>query len=100
MYPWLHGDWKQRGPKEMKTVFKLPRKDGGWGIWKMGPGKRGLETMVLLCRDDPLPEGEDLKVKEMLGRFGRCRWRARISERWHGSRTARWSATSRCARRH
>jgi hypothetical protein len=34
----------------------------------MGPGKRGLETMVLLCRDDPLLE--DVDLKGILGRFG------------------------------
>jgi hypothetical protein len=68
MYPWIDGDWKRRGPEEKAATFQLPPINGEWEVWKMGPGKRGLETMVLLCRDDPLPEDVDLKA--ILGRFG------------------------------
>jgi serine/threonine protein kinase len=68
MYPWIDGDWKRRGPEEKVTTYKLPQVNGAWGVWTMGPGKRGLETIVLLCRDDVLPP--DVDLKGLLGRFG------------------------------
>jgi serine/threonine protein kinase len=68
MYPWIEQDWKRRVPEAKAATFKLPQVKGGWGAWEMGPGKRGLETMVLLCRDDLLPE--DVDLKGLLGKFG------------------------------
>jgi hypothetical protein len=68
MYPWIDGDWKRRGPDEKAMAFRLPRLNGGWEWWRMGPGKPGLETILLLCRTEPLPEGVDLR--ELLGEFG------------------------------
>ena len=58
---------------KLETVPKLdrvqlPQLNGKWGAWPMGPGKPGLETMVLLCRDDPLPADVDLQAT--LGTFG------------------------------
>ncbi|MFO0878384.1 MAG: protein kinase [Gemmataceae bacterium] len=70
MYPWIDGDWSRRGPEEKTDRYRLPRFQGDWGAWPMGPGKPGLETMLLICRDDPLPEGEDLNLKSALGTFG------------------------------
>jgi serine/threonine protein kinase len=69
MYPWIDGDWKRRSPEEKAAKFRLPQLNGRWGHWPMGPGKAGLETMVVLCRDEPLPEEVD--VGQMLGEFGR-----------------------------
>src|SRR5205823_3571608 len=66
--PWLKGDWKRRDREEKKAGYRLPQLNGAWGQWPMGPGKRGLETMVLLCRDEPLPQDVDLKA--LLGQFG------------------------------
>jgi hypothetical protein len=68
MYPWIAGDWKRRQPEEKAATFKLPQVNGEWEWWPMGPGKRGLETMVLLCRDEVLPV--DVDLKGLLGRFG------------------------------
>jgi serine/threonine protein kinase len=68
MYPWIDGDWKKRGPEEKGAEFRLPRVKGEPAHWEMGPGKPGLETIVLLCRDDPLPEDKDLAA--LLGKFG------------------------------
>src|SRR5205823_1444318 len=36
--------------------------------WKMARGPAGLETMLLLCRDTPLPTSVDLKT--LLARLG------------------------------
>lgn len=68
MYPWIDGDWKQREPERKMRDFKLPQVNGNWEVWEMGPGKPGLETMVLLCRDEILPSNVDLQAK--LGEFG------------------------------
>ncbi len=68
MYPWIDGDWNRREPEAKASRFQLPQLNGKWGAWPMGPGKPGLETMVLLCRDDLLPEDVDLKA--LLGTFG------------------------------
>jgi hypothetical protein len=68
MYLWRKGDEKRLEWQANKTTFKIPQVDEGWGEWKMGPGKRGLETMVLLCRDEPLPN--DVDLAELLGPFG------------------------------
>jgi serine/threonine protein kinase len=68
MYPWIDGDWKRRGPEVKAATFELPQLNGEWEVWKMGPGKAGLETMVLLCRDDVLPT--DVDLAGILGQFG------------------------------
>jgi serine/threonine protein kinase len=69
MYPWVDGDWDQLGTQEKGQSFKLPRHEGGWGAWTMGKGSSGFETIVLLCRDEPLPPDAD--IKSLLGTFGR-----------------------------
>ncbi len=68
MYLSRDGDSKRLEWRVKEKTFKLPRLDGGWGEWQMGPGKPGLETMVLLCRDDPLPG--DVDLVGLLGPFG------------------------------
>ena len=35
----------------------MPKLKGKWGFWPMGPGKPGLETMVLMCRTEPSAGG-------------------------------------------
>jgi hypothetical protein len=59
-YPWIDHDWGRRDAEGKAAKFELPRFEGAWGAWTMGPGEPGLETMVLLCRDEPLPESVDL----------------------------------------
>jgi serine/threonine-protein kinase len=66
VYPWLKGDWGRRGPEEPERELHLPQKDGQWKWWPMGDGPGGLETLVLLARDEPLPSEADLK-KELAG---------------------------------
>ena len=61
MYPWIDGHWKRRVPEEKAQEVRMPQVKGKWMYWPMGPGKPGLETMVLMCRDDPLPADVDLK---------------------------------------
>jgi CHAT domain-containing protein len=59
-YPWIDHDWSRREAEVKAAKFELPQLDGQWEHWEMGPGEPGLETMVLLCRDEPLPESVDL----------------------------------------
>jgi serine/threonine protein kinase len=68
MYPWLDGHWDRREPEEKAQEVQMPRLKGNWVFWPMGPGKPGLETMVLMCRDEPLPA--DVDLKGMLRNFG------------------------------
>jgi serine/threonine protein kinase len=60
-YPWIDHDWTRRDAEVRAERFELPRFEGAWGAWRMGPGEPGLETMVLLCREEPLPATVDLE---------------------------------------
>jgi hypothetical protein len=55
VYPWKPGDWTARISPERPTVtLSLPERiDGGWEI----EGPAGMETLVLLAREEPLPLG-------------------------------------------
>jgi hypothetical protein len=67
VYPWRPGRWSER-PAEESPCDRLslpPRHDAGW---PMG-GVRGMETLVLLARDEPLPPAVDLQAA--LGGLGR-----------------------------
>ncbi len=59
VYPWRPGDWHNR-PQQEQPVDHLslpPELDRGW---PMG-GDAGMETIVLLARDTPLPPTVDLE---------------------------------------
>jgi hypothetical protein len=59
VYPWRPGDWHNRPPQE-QAIDRLslpPELDRGW---PMG-GDAGMESIVLLARDSPLPETMDLE---------------------------------------
>ncbi len=65
VYPWTKpGDWKSRpqielplSPERSFTFQPLPG-DGEW--WYPPTGPAGMLTLMMLARDTPLPEGEDL----------------------------------------
>jgi hypothetical protein len=63
VYPWVGGDWDRRARERPVARLRLPEKDGGWGWWTVDPGPAGLETLVLLARETPLPAGVDLKAE-------------------------------------
>ena len=59
VYPWRPGDWRNR-PQQEQPVDHLslpPELDRGW---PMGGGA-GMESIVLLARDTPLPPSVDLE---------------------------------------
>ncbi len=59
VYPWRPGDWHNR-PQQEQPIDHLslpPEQDRGW---PMGGGA-GMETIVLLARDTPLPPTVDLE---------------------------------------
>jgi hypothetical protein len=59
VYPWKAGDWTSRPTDEMPTErISLPRPmDAAWPI----AGGPGMETLILLVRETPLPEDIDLR---------------------------------------
>jgi hypothetical protein len=60
IYPWLPGDWDRFAAVERPAArVSLPeRADKAWPI---KPGQPGMETLVLLARESPLPPGFDLR---------------------------------------
>jgi tRNA A-37 threonylcarbamoyl transferase component Bud32 len=59
VYPWLEGDWKRRRAEQPVSELTLPdnRADG---VYPVNPGSAGMETLLLLARETPLPEDTDL----------------------------------------
>jgi len=62
VYPWTPGDWTARPARETpQERLALPEAaDEGWPM----QGPRGMETLVLLARDVPLPA--DLRLETLL----------------------------------
>jgi hypothetical protein len=58
LYPWVPGEWDKR-PREVRTnQVNLPEAvDQGWSM----EGASGMESLLLLARDEPLPADVDLK---------------------------------------
>lgn len=58
VYPWRPGQWDERPPRESpQEAISLPEQlDEGWRI----VGDPGMETLLLLARDAPLPPEVDL----------------------------------------
>jgi serine/threonine protein kinase len=58
LYPWQGGDWLSPGPADPVTDLRLPLSttpDAALGTFTLG-GRAGLETVVLLAADRPLPD--------------------------------------------
>jgi predicted Ser/Thr protein kinase len=61
VYPWKPGRWDER-PAEEQPVDRLSlpaEADVGWPVTADAPG---METLVLLAREEPLPAGVDLRT--------------------------------------
>jgi predicted Ser/Thr protein kinase len=64
IYPWRPGHWDER-PAEEKRVreLRLPDPATGKSSWVIKEGPAGMETLLLLVREDsPLPRDVDLKA--------------------------------------
>jgi hypothetical protein len=60
VYPWSPGDWEKR-PEEEHPVTRLRRPEGPDEFYHMKEGRAGMETLVLLARQTPLPRSVDLR---------------------------------------
>jgi serine/threonine protein kinase len=58
VYPWIEGEWARR-PEHENPVRELRLPEGSL-MWPMQPGPSGMETLVLLVREEPLPRDVDL----------------------------------------
>jgi hypothetical protein len=84
VYPWKGGKWPDRPEGERKRRrLSLPEESargGGEGGWEVAEGPPGMETMVLLAREEPLPRALDLAG--LLGRLPPQRQQGRRSVVW------------------
>lgn len=62
VYPWKPGHWDDR-PAEEEPVRRLRRPAGLDAFYSIKPSSPGMETLVLLVRDTPLPRDKDLKAE-------------------------------------
>ncbi|NQU23408.1 MAG: protein kinase [Candidatus Nealsonbacteria bacterium] len=65
VYPWAPGDWASRPEKE-EPVASISLPDGRSTGWPM-QGPSGMETLVLLARETPLPA--DVQLQELFSGF-------------------------------
>jgi len=64
-YPWLDGDWSKKLPETKVQRLDLPDGPGVFAIDETSP--TGMETIVLLVRDEPLPD--DTQLKKLIGQL-------------------------------
>jgi len=60
MYPWTERNWGNRLNEEQRTVLTFPPVDEKAGELEGGPS--GVETILVLARDTPLPVGADAEL--------------------------------------
>src|SRR5262245_17062026 len=69
IYPWKDS-WGERRPEVKRTRLELPEIPGEGA--PVPPEGSGMETVILLVRDTPLPEGENLALR--LGKLPEQPW--------------------------
>jgi hypothetical protein len=62
VYPWRPGHWKER-PEEEHPVGRLRRPEALDEFYQIRKDTPGMETLVLLARDTPLPRSVDLQAE-------------------------------------
>jgi len=62
VYPWRPGHWEER-PEQERPVAKLRRPEPLDEFYKISRGTPGMETLVLLARETPLPRSVDLRTE-------------------------------------
>jgi hypothetical protein len=83
LYPWIDGDWQRRREEKPAAELKLPEQTDQ--AYPIEPGPPGLEVVLLLAREVPLPQ--DVSLAGLLGDLEpRCRSRTRSP----GSKTLSW----------
>src|SRR5581483_3040429 len=64
IYPWA-GDWaRPPAAEEARARLLVPEPPN---LVPLGPGSGGVETLVLLARDSPLPAADRDRVREQFG---------------------------------
>jgi hypothetical protein len=58
MYPWRDGNWHDR-PADERAVKRLALPPGEGEAAPLDPSPSGVESILLLARDERLPPGED-----------------------------------------
>jgi hypothetical protein len=59
IYPWIDGDWDKRRPQRPRARLSLPEEKLD-ELFEIDPGTPGMETLLLLVRETPLPRDVDL----------------------------------------
>jgi serine/threonine protein kinase len=57
LYPWRNYDWRERAPEKARRQWSLPEAAGTGA--PLDPSPSGVESILLLTREEPLPAGED-----------------------------------------
>jgi hypothetical protein len=65
IYPWRNGKWTDRRPERTVKQLSLPEEEAT-GKWEIGGGPPGMETIVLLLRETPLPKEKDRDWQKLL----------------------------------
>jgi len=60
LYPWIDGDWTKLPEEKPCTTLALPAGEGK--LAPIGGGPPGVESLLLLVRETPLPEDSDLNA--------------------------------------
>jgi serine/threonine protein kinase len=66
LYPWTPGRWNKR-PVTEERITRLRRPATEGNFWPLKKGEPGMETLLLLVREEPWPPGVD--VRGLLGEF-------------------------------
>jgi serine/threonine-protein kinase len=64
LYPWQGYDWEQRPQREERRA-RLSLPETADGIAPLGAGPAGVETLLLLAREEPLSEAENAALPEL-----------------------------------
>lgn len=67
IFPWKGRRWDERSPEESRKVLMLPQTDVASAA-PLGGGPTGVEVILLLVREDPLPVGAETQLQEVLAR--------------------------------
>jgi hypothetical protein len=60
LYPWRNYHWHERAPEKARRQWSLPEAAGTGA--PLDPSPSGVESILLLTREEPLPAGEDVAL--------------------------------------
>jgi hypothetical protein len=61
LWPWVEGDWGNRPAERDQPRRTLTIPENNTEAAPLDPGPSGIESLLLLAREEPLPAGEDLR---------------------------------------